>query len=787
MDPSELLVLAEAVVVFPISEIDPVKRASIDASDGDYGLTKNDSRRTTRLIDRTAAELLEEFRKPTSVPDAIVRFSRKFDADPSAVMVDSFEFLDGMVRDGFLMLASATADSRFGPLETTGGWRMLEPLRLLDDTEVLLVLSAQEQRGVLKRVAPDADAWVRAALANEARVLGALQGNGAPLLLEDGHAARVPYIVVEWRSGLPSPAASMQLRRPWLPESRQRLAAICVRILDAYALLHERGIIHGDVHPGNVLIDLDTDAVSLIDFGLAVDTQGKSAHVPPRGGIEAFHPPERARALLDGKSPPEPTAGSEQYAVAALLYRLLAGQDYIEQLLDRKVWHEAICTQPPRPFMRLGLPPWPALEAVLARALAKDPADRYPSVAAFRDAFAAAGATGAGEASSTQGAWQAPCVFDNAIARLADPADATDRPLQRPTANINHGATGIAYFLLRASGMLNRPDLFAAADLWIERAKRDAAIPDDAFYDESRGLNVNTVGRTALYHSALGMHCVDALIACSAEQPDRLATAIDAFIAAATIPEDRADVTTGYAGHLIACATLLDAMAAANQFEERERLIALGQRRKADLLAVWGPLDKVLPGAREPYYGIAHGWAGAAYAMLRHADATGEPVPEAVVETLRELAAVARRTRDGAHWPMGVRNEEVWTSWCHGTAGYALLWSLAQRILPDGDFAELAILAGEHAWNTRAPDTGHLCCGAAGQGYAFLALHRLTGDGKYVDRARQRLEHGVGFVGTRGMTTDSLYKGDLGLALLECELAEPSMAAMPMFEGERWS
>lgn len=787
MDPNELLVLADAVVIFPISEIDPVKRASIDVSEGDYGLTKNDSRRTTRLIDRSAAEMLEEFRKPTSVPDAIVRFSRTHDADPNAVLADSFEFLTGMIRDGFVMTASAAVDSKFGPLETAGGWRMLEPLRLLDDTEVLLVLSPQEQRGVLKRVAPDADAWVRAALANEAEVLGNLQGGGAPVLLEDGHDVRVPYIVVEWRSGLPSPVASTQLRRPWVPESRQRLAGVCVRILDAYVLLHERGIVHGDVHPGNVLIDLDTDSISLIDFGLAINTESTSPHVPPRGGIEAFYAPERARALLDGAAPPEPTAKSEQYAVAALLYRMLTGQDYVEQLLDRKAWHETICTQPPRAFVRLGLPPWPRLETVLARALAKDSADRYPSVAAFRDDFAAATVTVTGEAPPATSAWRAPGLFEIAIARLADPADATDRPLQRPTANINHGATGIAYFLLRASGILGRPNLFAAADLWIERAKRNAASPDDAFYDESRGLNVNTVGRTALYHSALGMHCVDALIACSAEQPDRLAKAIDAFVAEASIPDDRVDLTTGCAGHLIACSTLLDAMAAANQHEERDRLIALGQRRKEDLMAVWGPLDQALPGAHEHYYGIAHGWAGAAYALLRHSDATGEPVPGAVVETLHGLAAIARRSGEGAHWPMGVRNEAVWTSWCHGTAGYALLWSLAQRILPDHDFAELAILAGEHAWKASAPDTGHLCCGAAGQGYAFLALHRLTGDGIYVDRAKQRLEHGISFVGTRGMSTDSLYKGDLGLALLECELSEPSMAAMPIFEADRWS
>ena len=123
--------------------------------------------------------------------------------------------------------------------------------------------------------------------------------------------------------------------------------------------------------------------------------------------------------------------------------------------------------------------------------------------------------------------------------------------------------------------------------------------------------------------------------------------------------------------------------------------------------------------------------------MLRFADASGDPVPAAVVETLYSLSGAARRLDRGVYWPMGSGNDDVWTGWCHGSAGHALLWAQAQHSLGEDDFLELAVMAGEHAWSSPAPDTGHLCCGAAGQVYAFLALHRLTGDGAYVDpRAR---------------------------------------------------
>ena len=112
---------------------------------------------------------------------------------------------------------------------------------------------------------------------------------------------------------------------------------------------------------------------------------------------------------------------------------------------------------------------------------------------------------------------------------------------------------------------------------------------------------MDTVGQAALYHSAVGMHCVDALIACSANQPLRLSDAIADLVVAASVPERRADLVTGHAGRLIACATVLEALAALGYDEERERLLALGQRRRGELLGVWGPVDRALPGASEPF------------------------------------------------------------------------------------------------------------------------------------------------------------------------------------------
>jgi hypothetical protein len=102
MKPTDPLVLSEGIILFPVAELDPAMRASIGAVEGDYCLTKPNSRRTTRVIEGAGAQLLEEFRNPSSVPDAITRFSRKSGLAPGKVLELSFEFLSNMVRDDFL-------------------------------------------------------------------------------------------------------------------------------------------------------------------------------------------------------------------------------------------------------------------------------------------------------------------------------------------------------------------------------------------------------------------------------------------------------------------------------------------------------------------------------------------------------------------------------------------------------------------------------------------------------------------------------------------------------------
>ena len=790
MDPSDRLVLPDEVLVFPVADLPPPVRAAIGCDPGDYAITRERSRRTTRVVDRAAADLIEEFRRPSSAADAIFRFIQRAELETEEVVDGCVPMLNEFIADGFLvpvgMERAAIDDHLLRVGEMVGGWEVLEPLQIVEDTEVYRVKSTDGVEAALKRVSADAESWVRGALRNELRILGRLQGETAPTPLEDGTAEDEPYLVISWCEGTPVTSVASRLRRPWSVEARREVAEICVAVLDAYVDLHGQGVVHGDVHPRNLLFDGEWKGVHVVDFGLG-QIPSEAEQTFPGGGVSAFFTPEYAAASLADETAPAPpaTEASEQYSLAALLYQLLAGEPYLHQVLEGKRWLEAVCTEPPRAFSRLALPSSPAIEAVLGRALAKDPADRFPSMAAFRGAFADAIESDlAGEQPApASSSWTPPGLFPALAARL-DLEGELDRALSRPTATVNYGGAGIAYLFYRASCLLDRPDLLSQADVWIERAKLALeTMPSEACFDPAVGLEPSTVGRSALYHSAVGVHCVDALIACVIDDRERADAAVGRFVAAAETTEARNDLTTGRAGHLLGSASLMEAIRAAGYAENR--LLDLGRRRQEELVADWSSCASAVAGNGDPFLGVAHGWAGVAFAMLRFQSLSLEPLPPAAIAMLEELESHAIRDGARAWWQRGPGDDVIWPGWCHGSPGHAMLWAQAHRVLDDDRYLELARMAAEHAWSEPAP-MGHLCCGSAGQAYGFLCLHRLTGEGVHADRARAMLDRSIDFIGTPGMTRNSLYKGDVGVALLEAELEEPYLSAMPMFEGEGW-
>jgi lanthionine synthetase-like protein len=162
------------------------------------------------------------------------------------------------------------------------------------------------------------------------------------------------------------------------------------------------------------------------------------------------------------------------------------------------------------------------------------------------------------------------------------------------------------------------------------------------------------------------------------------------------------------------------------------------------------------------YLGPAHGYAGNVRAFANR----GEPVQ------LGDLEPYVLRDGELANWPPGegASPDELRVQWCHGAPGMvATLGDLLEL--------ELAIAGGELTWRAGPLAKGPgLCHGTAGNAYAFLVLHRRTGDDLWLDRARAFAMHAIGQVEQEraavGRGRYSLFVGDLGVALFLHQLLD---------------
>jgi len=278
------------------------------------------------------------------------------------------------------------------------------------------------------------------------------------------------------------------------------------------------------------------------------------------------------------------------------------------------------------------------------------------------------------------------------------------------------------------------------------------------------------------------VHCVRALVARAGGEPFAARNAEDAFAKASRARSDKWDFVLGRTGVLLGAAFLHEADPTPKPTIERfgDRAAAWLIRRLAD---TGSPKTSKITAL-----GIAHGWAGGLYALLRWSVATRRPVSDTVAGWIEELESIGTRSGRGASWPRYRTQSDysLQATWCNGDTGFVFLWLLAAEAMNDERFLIMAENAG---WNVadRGPERAvDLCCGSAGRAYGLLALYRRTGDEMWLRRAKQFVDHAVQESDPHAEEAHRLYKGGLGVALLAAELEDPSSARMPLFEPEGW-
>ncbi|MFJ3769221.1 protein kinase [Streptomyces sp. NPDC090082] len=204
--------------------------------------------------------------------------------------------------------------------------------------------------------------------------------------------AVMPYIVMEYVEGQPLGSVLASDVRQYGAMPADKALKVTADVLAALEVSHEMGLVHRDIKPGNVMTT-KRGVVKVMDFGIARAMQSGVTSMTQTGmvvGTPQYLSPEQAlgRAV---------DARSDLYSVGIMLFQLLTGRLPFDADSPLAIAYAHVQEEPVAPSS-VNRSVTPAMDALVARALRKNPNERFPSAAAMRDEclrVLSAGQTGA--------------------------------------------------------------------------------------------------------------------------------------------------------------------------------------------------------------------------------------------------------------------------------------------------------------------------------------------------------------------------------------------------------
>ncbi len=232
---------------------------------------------------------------------------------------------------------------------------------------------------------------------NEAQAAGRLQHPGIVAVYDYGDDGQVAYIAMEFVEG----HSLAHYLRQQVRFSDADTASVIGQVLDALHHAHENGVWHRDIKPANVIMTR-AGTVKLADFGIArIDAAGLTMGAAMIGTPAYMAPEQFLGQPIDRRV--------DIYGAGVLMYQLLAGRPPFAGTTE-SLMYQVVHEQPVPPSQAAGDGRASGFDAVVAKALAKQPAGRYPTAAAFRAAVAAAAGRGVGDAVSEETVFALPAA-----------------------------------------------------------------------------------------------------------------------------------------------------------------------------------------------------------------------------------------------------------------------------------------------------------------------------------------------------------------------------------------
>jgi formylglycine-generating enzyme required for sulfatase activity len=255
------------------------------------------------------------------------------------------------------------------------GYEVLKPLGAGGMGRVYQVRNTLSNRvDAMKILLPDlaSDPDLTARFLSEIQVLGALSHPNIAALYTAFRVGDRFAMILEFVEG---EALNARLKAGRMsPE--EAVACICP-VLEAVGYAHGKGVVHRDIKPGNIILTAN-GSVKLVDFGIAKTAASPALTAAGAAVGSAYYmsPEQVLGSPFDGRS--------DLYSVGVTLYEMVTGERPIRGETEYSIM-EGHLKHVPEPANKLNPEIPAALSAVIAKALAKDPADRFQTAEAFLD------------------------------------------------------------------------------------------------------------------------------------------------------------------------------------------------------------------------------------------------------------------------------------------------------------------------------------------------------------------------------------------------------------------